>query len=231
MSTVPANAKLRLEFYEAHIAPFTANAVAIGTTAAAVTDLTTKTTAARTKYNAKLAAEQAAKVATSEWRSAVTAMSIAGSAIIDQIRAKAKVTGGTSIYELAEIPAPATPSPVPAPGQPMDLVVTLTQSGAFNMKWKCPNPPGAGGTTYNVFRRVGATGEFSYIGGTGVREFEDETVPSGAALIMYKIQAVRSTLVGPFATFNVFLGVSSAGAAMIQSVVETTPPSSPKMAA
>jgi hypothetical protein len=224
MSTVPANAKLRLEFYEAHIAPFTSNAVAIGTTTTAVTDLSTKTTNARDKYSAKVAAEQAAKVATSEWHSAVNAMSVAGSAIIDQIRAKAKITGGTSIYDLAEIPAPATPSPIPAPGQPTDLVITLTQSGAFDMKWKCPNPSNSTGTTYNIFRRVGAVGEFSYVGGSGAREFTDDTVPTGAALIMYKIQAVRSTLVGPFATFNVFLGVSSGGAMMIESVVQTTPP-------
>ena len=36
-----------------------------------------------------------------------------------------------------------------------------------------------------------------------------------------------NSVVGPFATFNVFLGVSSGGEAMIASVVNTTP----KMAA
>src|SRR3954453_18961196 len=93
MSTVPANAKLRMEWYEAHVAQIAANAVAIGTTTTATTDLTTKTTAARTKYDAKVAAENAAKVATSEWHSAIVAMGTAGSAIIDQIRAKAKTVG------------------------------------------------------------------------------------------------------------------------------------------
>jgi hypothetical protein len=94
-----------------------------------------------------------------------------------------------------------------------------------------PQPAGHEGTIYNIFRRVGDSGEFAFIGGSGVREFTDETVPSGAALIMYKIQAVRSTAVGPYATFNVFIGTGAEGAAMVTSVVETTPPTSPKLAA
>jgi hypothetical protein len=227
MSTVPANAKLRMEWYEAHVAQFAANAVAIGTTTTATTDLTTKTTTARTKWNAKVAAENAAKVATSEWHSAILAMGTAGSAIIDQIRAKAKTVGGNSIYELAGIPAPATPTPVPPPGQPVELVVQLTQSGALDLSWKCANPPGASGTTYNIFRRAGATGEFTYVGGTGVREFTDDSLEAGPEMIQYKIQAVRSTLVGPWNTFNVFFGTAPTGLATVTSVVEATP----KMAA
>jgi hypothetical protein len=227
MGTVPQNPKLRLEWYESHNAQFAANAVAIGTTTTATTDLTTKTTAARDKFNAKLAAENAAKVATSEWHSAAEAMGTAGSAIIDQIRAKAKTVGGTSIYELAGIPAPATPTPKPPPGQPTDLQVALDATGTLTLKWKCANPTGSSGTTYNVFRRIGAAGEFSYLGGTGAREITDETVPAGSALVMYKIQAVRSTAVGPWNTFNVFLGVDTGGTAMVTSVVAT----SPKMAA
>jgi hypothetical protein len=229
MGTVPQYPKLRMEWYETHVEQFAANAVAIGTTTTATTDLTTKTTAARDKYNAKLAAENAAKVATSEWHSAIVAMATAGSAIIDQIRAKAKTVGGNSIYELAGIPAPATGTPKPPPGQPTDLKVALDATGALNLSWKCANPPGASGTTYNVFRRIGAVGEFSYLGGSGVREITDESVPAGSALVMYKIQAVRSTSVGPWNTFNVFFGVDTGGAAMVTSVAAVA--ASPKMAA
>lgn len=229
MGTVPTNPKLRMEWYESHVAQIALNAVAVGTTTTATTDLSTKTLAARTKYNAKLEAENAAKVATSEWHSAIEAMATAGSAIIDQIRAKARTVGGNSIYELAGIPAPATPTPVPPPGQPTDLKVALDATGALTLKWKCVNPPGASGTTYNVFRRIGAVGEFSFLGGSGVREITDASVPAGAALVMYKIQGVRSTSVGPWNTFNVFFGVDTGGAAMVTSVAVAA--AAPKMAA
>ena len=84
-------------------------------------------------------------------------------------------------------------------------------------------------TTYNVFRSTtGAIGDFTYVGGTGVRKITDETAPSGFPLLVYRIQAVRSTQVGPWASFNVVFGVGSTGSTMIASV---TPVATPKMAA
>jgi hypothetical protein len=227
MSVVPPKALDRLQFYENHVAPFTTNAVAIGISASEATDLSTKTTAAREAYNAKQAAEQSARVATNAWLSAVNVMSVAGSAIMKKIRATAEVAGGTSVYDLAEIPPPATPSPVGPPGQPTALKVALDAVGGLELKWKCPNPQNAAGTTYNIFRSIGTPsgGEFTYIGGTGVREFTDQTVPAGSALVVYKIQAVRSTQVGPWATFNIFFGTGSVGGGMtVASVEDSTPP-------
>lgn len=221
MSVLPNKSVERIQFCEQHLAIFAANAVAIGTTSAAVTDLTTKTTAARAAFNAQKTAQDAAKDATISYKMALAAMTDAVADIIKSIKVKA-ATAGDSVYALASIPVPATPSPKPAPGQPTDLVVTLTQTGALDMKWACPNPAGTSGTIYNIFRRVGSEGEYTYIGGTGVREFTDESAPGGAPLLMYKIQAVRSTAVGPWATFNVFLGVSD-GSAMVESVVNTSP--------
>src|SRR6476661_7841862 len=108
MGVVPPTKVGKIEFYENHITPWSANAVAIGTTAAAVTDLQTKTTAARAAYTAQQAALDAAKSATLAYTNAVNAMAAAGAAIISQIRAKAK-TAGNGVYVLASIPAPATP--------------------------------------------------------------------------------------------------------------------------
>ncbi|MEA2710799.1 MAG: hypothetical protein QOF78_3400 [Phycisphaerales bacterium] len=227
MGLLPENHAERIAFFTSRTALWTTNATAIGTTTTQVTDVTTKAAAATTALAAQLAAQNAAKAATQTLFDAMDALTNSGSIVIEQVRTKSR-TAGEGVYPLANLPAPATPSPKPAPGQPTELVVSLTQTGAFDMKWKCPNPPGTQGTVYNVFRRVGSVGEYTFIGGSGVREFTDETVPSGAALIMYKIQAVRSTAVGPFATFNVFIGTGAGGATMITSVVETT---SPKMAA
>jgi hypothetical protein len=210
----------KIEFCENHTAPWTTNAVAIGTTAAAVTDLTTKTTAARAAFNAQQAAQQAAKAATNDFNLAVTAMAAAASDIIKQVRVKAS-TAGNSVYSLAEIPVPATPSPIGPLGTPQSFKVTLAQTGALELSWKCTNPRGATGTVYQLYRRIGATGEFTYLGGVGEKKFMDDTVPAGSAQVQYQIQAVRSTSVGPWALFIVNFGVS--GGEMMASVSEGTP--------
>src|SRR5688500_6466970 len=117
MSLVPKKAIDAVQFYENHLAPWTTNATAIGTTTTAMTDLTTKATAARDAYNAQQAAQDVAKTATMTFQDAVDALRVAGSAIIKNIRSKAETTGN-SVYALAQIPAPATPTPLGPLGTP-----------------------------------------------------------------------------------------------------------------
>jgi hypothetical protein len=74
---------------------------------------------------------------------------------------------------------------------------------------------------------AGGVGEFEYLGGSGAKEFIDATIPAGETALTYQIQAVRSTAVGLWATFNVNFGTNSAGGATT-SVTET---SAPKIAA
>ena len=217
MAVVPKASVDKISFYENHTTPWSTNATAIGTTTVVVTDLTTKTTAARAAYNAQQAAQAAAKAATLTYAAAVAAMGDAGAAIITQIRAKA-ATAGDGVYALAQIPAPATPTPVGPPGTPTDFGVKLAQNGAVTLTWKCANPAGAGGTMYQVFRRSTATGEFAYVGGSGERRFVDLTIPHGSSSVTYQIQAVRSTSVGPWAQFNV-----NFGAGVVPSIEVTTP--------
>lgn len=220
MSTVPAKAQDRLVYYENHIDPFTSHAVAIGTSPTSVADLATKTAAARDALTAKTVAEQAAKTATNAWQNAVNAMSLAGSAIIDQIRAKAKIAGPT-IWDLAEVAPPAPPTPVGDLGKPSDFNVTLEETGELNLSWRCSNPRAATGTFYTVWRRIGNVGEFSCLGGCGAeKKFLDSTVPAGSASVTYKIQATRSNALGPWAQFVVNFGVDM-GETTIKSVVET----------
>jgi hypothetical protein len=223
---LPATKIARIEFCEAHNTPFSSNAVAIGTTVLATTDLATKTVAARAAFNAQQAAQNAAKAATNDYKIAVNAMTTAVADILKQIKAKAAITG-PSVYSLAEIPAPAIPSPRPAPGKPTGFVVTLEENGALTLKWKCPNPAGSSGTLYQVFRRNTPTGDFNYLGASGTKSFVDATIPAGSGGVTYQIQAVRSTIAGPLAQFNVNFGVSGGGGGgggeMMASVVETAP--------
>jgi hypothetical protein len=217
MSVVPAKFPERITFYENHLEPFATNAVAIGITAAEASDLEVKTTAAREALTNRDLAQQAAESATLAMRDAIDAMSGAGAALIKKIRAKAEQTGGYSVYSLAEIPAPALPSPVGPPGAVTELTTTLNVNGTLNMKWKCTNPAGAKGTVYQVWRQI-AGGGFTYLGGSGGKEFTDDTIPAGTSSLTYQIQAVRSTAVGPWAQFNVNFGAPNG---MV--VTQTTP--------
>jgi hypothetical protein len=227
MSVVPNKKLQRVQFYESHLSPWTTNAVAIGTTAPAVTDLQTKTQAARAAFDAQQAAKQTAKAKTEAFLAAVKVMGTAGAAIMKQIRAKGESTGDPNVYELAEIPGPATPTPQGPPGTPFDFKVKLFQNGSLELKWKCSNPPG-GGVVYNVYRRNEATGQFHFLGGTTMREFGDSTIPAGSSQITYQIQGVRASGIGAVAEFNVNFGTNAAGA-MTASV--STAEMAPKLAA
>ena len=225
-SILPTNRVDRITFFENHNPTWQTNAVAIGTTTSAVTALTTKTTAARAAYNAHVLAQEQAKAATQAYYSAVAAMTNDGTAIIKQVKAKAAVDGN-SIYTLALLPIPATPTPVPPPGTPTDFKATLETDGSIELTWKCPNPPGAAGTTYQISRRTGATGDFVMLTTVGSRSFIDPTIPAGTPTVTYRIQALRSTAIGSAAFFIVNFGVAPGGE-MTASVVDVE---APKLAA
>jgi hypothetical protein len=227
---IPKTVVGKIEWFENRLADWAANAAAIGSSAGEITALQTKTTTARASYLAQQQAQAAAKSTTLTLGDDITAMMNAGSDVIKKIRAKA-ATDGNSVYALANIPAPALPSPMPPPGTPTDFKVSLDQSGALELKWKCPNPPGAHGTIYQVYRRTGAEGEFTYLGGTGEKKFLDATIPVAATSLTYQIQAARSTAAGPWAQFNVNFGTNPGGA-MTASVSEpTSGTTGPKIAA
>ncbi len=216
MSVVPSKYLDRLQFFQDHLETWTENSTAIGTTSAAVTVLGTRCTAARTAFDAQQQAQMDAKNATEVFMQAVDAMNLSGSAIIDQIRAAAKTTGD-GVYTLAKIPPPATPSPAGDPGQPYKVAATLDEQGNVSLKWKCQNPSGTTGTLYQVFRTIG-TNAMEYLGGSGSKTFTDTSLPAGSSVVVYELQAVRSTGVGPWAAYTVKFGKSGTA-----SVTQTTP--------
>lgn len=224
MSTVPTKLVDKIQFYEQKNTPWAAHAVAIGTTTTEVTALNTKTVAARAALSAQAAAQSAAKAATVTLHAAVDAMDSAGMDIILKIKAKAAIDGD-SVYALAEIPPPAVPGPVAAPGTPTDFKVQIQQDGSLILTWKCENPTNAVGTIYQVSRRIGATGDFVILGATGSRKFIDDSLPINSAPITYRIMAVRSTVAGSPAQFTVSFGTGGDGV-MMASVIQA-----PRMAA
>lgn len=210
MGIEPRKVADRITFWTDHIPPFTTNAVAIGTTVLAVDDLETKTEAAATALSARNTARQALKSANANLRTAVSAMSSAGMGIVENVRSKAR-TGGDAIYDLAQIPVPATPEHKGEPGTPTDYKLELFPDGTLLTKWKCANPQGTQGTMYQVYRSIGASDDYEYLGGTGKKEFYDDTIPAGATRINYKIQGVRSTSIGMAGMFTVNFGTNASG--------------------
>jgi hypothetical protein len=167
----------------------------IGTTPELVAQLAAQVDEAREALRAKAAAVAAAQSATLRAKSAREAMLTTGATIISQVRAKA-ATGGTGIFFRAMIDAPQEPSPVGKPGQPTGFRHTLLQDGALRLTWTCKQPRGATGTIYQVYRQIGMSGPFKFLGPTGERRFEDDTIPAGTSVLMYRVNAMRSTSVG-----------------------------------
>ena len=98
----------------------------------------------------------------------------------------------------------------------------LNPDGSLKLTWKCPNPPSAPGTIYQIARRIG-TGAFSALTSVGTRSLTDTTVPAGTASVTYRITAVRSTTTGLAAEFIVNFGTGASGE-MVASVEETSAP-------
>ena len=206
MATVPKSNAEKAAFFAARNAPWTTNATAIGVTTAAVSALAAKVTTAQAALAAQTSALAAAKAATVAVNEAIRAMDLDGTVLISTIRTRAR-TAGDGVYALAQLPPPAIPRPTPAPGTPTEFVATLNPNGSLGMTWKCANS-GAGGVMYMIYRKVGATGAYISLGGTGERKYADATIPTGTSQVTYSIQAVRSSAAGQPAEFSVNFGAN-----------------------
>ena len=211
MSIVPSTDIGRITFYEAHIAPWSLIPAQIGLLSSDCVSLASLILNARKTYNEQQSALEAAKAATLSMHNAVLKMHALGAADIAKIKAYAEATSNPGVFPLAQIPAPATPSPVGPPGTPDTFNVSLTQQGFVTLKWKCSNPVGSTGTVYEVRRRIGAIGPFEYLGSQGVKSFTDDTLPGGSTGVTYMVTAIRSTKRGLPAQVNVNFGVGGGG--------------------
>lgn len=212
-----------ISFYSGRQAGWNTNATAIGITTSEATALGTLVTSAQTALTAQQAAKQTAKDKTVTLHDAASALSKAGAELIQKIKAKAGQVGGDSVYALAQIPPPSTPTPVGPPGTPYQLKVALKPGGALELKWKCNNPAGSQGTLYQIGRKVNDATTFEYVGGVGTKKFTDNTLPAGTFQVIYQIRGVRTTAIGEAEEFIVSIGAGSGGT-MMANVVEPTPP-------
>jgi hypothetical protein len=213
MPVLPKSRVAKIEWAEERTTLWNTNSVAMGSSAPTVTAWQALVADARAKYQARNETQNAAIAATNEYNMAIDAMVNATADIIKQVKTKAALDGNDTAYSLANIPVPAIASPVGPPGTATDFKVKVEGDGTLVLTWKCPQPPGAVGTTYNVFRRTTPSGPFDFLGTSGQRKFIDATLPANSVQITYQIQAIRSTALGANAQFLVNFGVGSGGIA------------------
>lgn len=103
------------------------------------------------------------------------------------------------------------PTPVTELGTPHTFKAELGGDGSLLIKWQCASPR-ARGMTYQIWRRIGAEGEYVYLAGTSAKKFTDASIPGGTQQVMYRIRATRSTGTGGWANFTVAFSASTSGA-------------------
>lgn len=220
MGIIPEKIQDQLAFFNLHAPTWITNAVQIGITSAQATAFNDAATEAQSLWDTQQTQKQKAKNATAEMKVGVSDARSKAAAIIAAVKAKAdSVADPQTIYSLADIPAPAAPSPVGPPGAPFEAKVQLLAEGEIVLSWKCNNPANAVGTIYEVRRAIGEPEGGTLIGATGVKSFTDDTIPEGTSRVFYAVTGVRSTSRGPTTTFLVKFGVGGPGI----SVVETSP--------
>lgn len=210
MALLPIRIQDVLDFCELHAAVWDDAPALIGLTPAQATAFTALTVAARAAFTAQLAAVESARVATEAAQNAVRDLRAGAGDTIRLIRAFAESsTKPATVYQLAQIPAPAAPSPVPPPAQPTDFRVELDPLGLITLRWKAKNPAGAAGTVYALRRKLAGESQYAFVGSAGARRFTDTTLPAGTAQAQYIVQGQRAGSVGPQSfPFTVNFGVA-----------------------
>lgn len=232
MSTTPIRDAELIQFYEDRVNGWFANASDIGMTSSQATTVKSAATAARDAFTAASLARVAAKDATLALRNAMRSLKTSGGDSIKTIRAFASATNDPNVYVIAQIPAPAAPTPAKPPSQPIQLRAIVEPTGALTIEFKA-GPAATGqdastaGVLYQIRRRINNESNFTTIGiaqpsraGTrGFTSFTDETVPVGSTNIRYLVIPQRgssSALVGPASqVLTVTIGVGPDGLATI----------------
>ncbi|QQS09381.1 MAG: hypothetical protein IPK69_01790 [Phycisphaerales bacterium] len=209
MATYPLSPRLDfLQWCKTHADVFVNNAASIGLSPATASSFASAYDAARAAVDDQDAAKEAAKAATQEALEKVRLLQESAALTVATIRLFAESTDNPTVYNVAQITPPQPPTAVPAPNAATDLSAALdANTGNITIRWKATQPEGANGTTYTIFRRAAGEADFAPLGSSGRKSFVDETFFAGPDSVEYKVQAVRSGILGPMsATLLVSFG-------------------------
>jgi hypothetical protein len=191
MPVLPNTRLEQLEWVESHLPLWSPSPTTIGLTSLQITELQNLATAARDSYTAQLSARNAAKNATVAFYSASDSLRDRTGELITTVKAFAENTNNPSVYTTADVPPPAPPSTVPAPAAPTDLVTTVENDGSVTVRWKATQPAPGAQQYFRVYRALNGSPAYAPLSDTGLKEFNDATVPVGTSLVSYQVQARR----------------------------------------
>jgi hypothetical protein len=212
MSYIPRKRGEQVVFFENHIEAWTTNVAALGLTPALVNALDTKTLTARAALKEAEIKRQEARAALQNFHNACDAMRSDGAEAIRLIKNKFLATQDPNIWVLAQLPPPAQPGPMPPPGMPFDFRATLETDGSISFRWKANNPQGSSGIVWTVRRKLAGEANYSIAGATGLRKFNDATLPAGTPSVQYIVSGQRGQSIGPNSSpFVVQFGVGGGG--------------------
>lgn len=194
MPTIPTTHNAQIAWFEQRISDWIAQAENIGLTPEQLVALNPLITTARTDYDAAQAARQASKSSTMTANDSRGAMREFGGDLVKTIQAYAEASGDRSVYALAQIPAPAEPSPIGPPAVPSDIKGALNSNGSITLRWAGTRE---GGTVWMVQRQTADTvngpyTDWALLESVSERTFNDITLPAGVAKAAYRIKAQRS---------------------------------------
>lgn len=213
MSTVIPETRLaQIEFCESHVPVWTGAPATIGLLPAQCTLLSTLTGDARTAYELAVIARNTARSSTQAYHDKVDAMRNQAADMVKAIKAFAATSNNPNVFNLAQIPPPAAPTPNAAPGAPSAISITLNPQGTITLRWESANSSPSTGGFFNISRRLAGQSGFTRIGGAALREFTDDTVPVGIASASYIITPQRGEKIGTAGdAVTVYFGVGSEG--------------------
>lgn len=106
----------------------------------------------------------------------------AGADMIQTIKTFAQTTNKPNVNVLAQIPSARSEARRLRRARRVDFTMNLLQDGSLRLRWKCSNPSGTVGTSFEVKRQQGGAEPFEFVGTTGVKSFTDDTLTGGSGL-------------------------------------------------
>jgi hypothetical protein len=229
MGVIPTKTAEEITFGEVHAPVWAVAPTSIGLSAATCTAISAAVAGARKAFTDAQSAREASKAATNNLNAKMALMHPLLADAVQTIRLFAESTNNPSVYTMAQIPAPASPTPAPPPMQPVQLGASIVPGGTLRISFKATDTSSSGSTTYLVSRKLASQTAFTVIGSAGTSRgtqganlprgfkfFDDVTLPSGSNNMQYMVQGQRGSVFGmPSETLTVTIGVDAGGGAVV----------------